>query len=333
MKKYIVSALESRKNTAASKAKEDIIYFLKQDGFEDLQFLIPENRVNRVLFGKKAIKKVLKPINSKDLVVFQYPTYSSVVERYIMSELNKLDIISCVVIHDLESLRFYRDDFKKIEKEISFLNNFDFVISHNKAMTSWLRNNGIKSKIFDLEIFDYADDTNSEIPQFELPILVAGNLEKSRYLEKLSINKNIDVFGINPATKYPDNINYKGAYSPEELNSHLKGSFGIVWDGDAVNYCSGIMGEYLKYNNPHKTSLYLSLGIPVIIWEQAALAQFIKEKGVGVLVNDLSNLDHLLSEITPKEYSQMVSNAEQLSKQLRNGHYIRSSIINIYDRE
>ena len=50
----------------------------------------------------------------------------------------------------------------------------------------------------------------------------------------------------------------------------MEGSFGLVWDGISVETCAGVYGEYLKVNNPHKTSLYLASGIPVIIWKEAA---------------------------------------------------------------
>ena len=57
-------------------------------------------------------------------------------------------------------------------------------------------------------------------------------------------------------------------------------NFGLVWDGTSLDGCNGRYGEYLKFNNPHKTSLYLSCGIPVIIWKEAALADFVEEHKV-----------------------------------------------------
>ena len=61
-------------------------------------------------------------------------------------------------------------------------------------------------------------------------------------------------------------IVYQGEFSADELPAHLKGQFGLIWDGSSVNTCEGNFGEYLRYNNPHKISLYLACGLPVIIW-------------------------------------------------------------------
>jgi hypothetical protein len=32
---------------------------------------------------------------------------------------------------------------------------------------------------------------------------------------------------------------------PEELIKNLQGRYGLVWDGDALDTCSGLTGEYL----------------------------------------------------------------------------------------
>ena len=63
---------------------------------------------------------------------------------------------------------------------------------------------------------------------------------------------------------------------------NLFGSFGLVWDGMSSETCKGSFGEYLRINNPHKTSLYLASGIPVIIWSKAALAEFIEKNKCGI---------------------------------------------------
>ncbi|MDT2740338.1 hypothetical protein [Enterococcus canintestini] len=330
MNRYLISALESRKNTAASKAKEDIVYFLSDNGYENLEYRLPESRLKRLLFSKNELRKLLRNIQDGDTVVFQYPAYSSIVENHILNYLEKRKLKKVIIIHDLESLRFYKNDLQKIQKEIQFLNSFEVVISHNQHMTEWLRKNGVSSQIINLELFDYeAGDTEISIPKFEYPLIVAGNLEKSRYLEKLIINKNVSAFGINPSQDYPKSISYKGAYSPEELIEQLNGSFGIVWDGDSVTECTGILGEYLKYNNPHKTSLYLSLGVPVIIWKKAALSEFITANGIGFAVDRLDEIDGILDNMSEKEYNLMLSRTTKISEKIKNGYFIKTALNSI----
>ena len=58
----------------------------------------------------------------------------------------------------------------------------------------------------------------------------------------------------------------------------------------------------MRYNNPHKTSLYLSSGIPVITWSQAAIADFIKQHNVGIVIDDLNRIDEVLANVTKDQY-------------------------------
>src|SRR5690606_41821367 len=43
-------------------------------------------------------------------------------------------------------------------------------------------------------------------------------------------------------------LHYQGSFPPDEVAQYIKGHFGLVWGGNAVEKCSGILGEYLKYN-------------------------------------------------------------------------------------
>ena len=60
-----------------------------------------------------------------------------------------------------------------------------------------------------------------------------------------------------------ENETYFGSFLPDELPAALEGGFGLVWDGDSAETCSGVFGEYLRYNNSHKASLYLASGFPL----------------------------------------------------------------------
>lgn len=79
----------------------------------------------------------------------------------------------------------------------------------------------------------------------------------------------------------------------------------------------------MRYNNPHKVSLYLSLGIPVIIWREAALADFIIREGVGITIDNLENIDELLLQVSEQEYKDMKQKAIKISKKIRNGDFTR----------
>lgn len=117
-----------------------------------------------------------------------------------------------------------------------------------------------------------------------------------------------------------------GSYPPDILPQYLNQGFGLIWDGNSIESCTGVIGNYLKYNNPHKCSLYLASGIPVIIWKEAALANFIEKHNVGILVESLEEIPEKIQNLSEKEYIQMKNNAEKLSVKLKNGYFLKKAI-------
>ncbi|KRN94730.1 hypothetical protein IV81_GL001006 [Pediococcus stilesii] len=215
----------------------------------------------------------------------------------------------------------YKNNDRKIHDELLILRGFDFLITHNHSMSDWLREKGIKVKISELQIFDYLNEQKAKENAKEKNLVFAGNLAKASFLKKWNINKKITVFGVNPEKQYPQNVDYKGVKTPDELPEFLQGSFGLVWDGNSMTTNSGIFGEYTKYNNPHKASLYISCGLPIIVWEQAAIAGFVKDNRVGLAVSSIYSLQEVLSKMSEDEYLELVKNTKEMSKKIRNGFF------------
>ena len=44
-------------------------------------------------------------------------------------------------------------------------------------------------------------------------------------------------------TQALENENYFGSFLPDELPAALEGGFGLVWDGDSAETCSGVFGS------------------------------------------------------------------------------------------
>ena len=119
---------------------------------------------------------------------------------------------------------------------------------------------------------------------------------------------------------------YKGVFPTNEVPFHISGSFGLVWDGDSTESCKGSLGEYLKYNNPHKASLYLASGTPILIWSQAALASFVKENRVGFLIDKLEDIEEILNSITEEQYNELLQNIKPIQQKITKGEYLKDAI-------
>ena len=210
------------------------------------------------------------------------------------------------------------------------------IIAHNTAMSGWLRKRGISGHIEEIGLFDYLINNcnkkgNTEKSKFD-EIAYAGNLSKAAFLQKIDSNNlgfQLNLYGHgfneNIAAKNGE-IKWFGSFSPEQIVEKLTGDFGLIWDGDSPDELSGLMGNYLKYNTPHKTSLYLVSGLPVIVSENAAMAAFIRENNIGICVNNLHSISSYTRKIDPDTYATMQENARSIAEKLTSGWYLEQAL-------
>ena len=158
--------------------------------------------------------------------------------------------------------------------------------------------------------------------------IIAGNLDRKKcgYVYHLPDDVDFHLYGPNYTGGESEHKRYYGSFPPSELPAKLEGDFGLVWDGSSVDTCAGVYGEYLRVNNPHKTSLYLASGIPVIIWKEAALAEFVEAQGVGITISSLQELHTRLERLSKDEYEQMLARVSVISDNLTSGYYTKKAL-------
>ena len=323
--KYFLKETYVKANHAGPKARIDAEAIMVDVGFEE--YYLSESRKNNVL-------------NKNDIIVLQFPLlWKSLKKQIRMRFLKKKNFKAYLLIHDIESLRKNRirtfSDFK--HSIIHFLQNktvldrVDGIIAHNNKMKLELVKMGISAeKIVTLEIFDYLiPDFNENKIYDKDKILLAGNFDirKTKYARNLPEKPEFEIYGINfEHDNLPNNVHYKGAFSPEELPNHLQGGFGLVWDGDSSDTCSGMYGEYLKINNPHKASLYLASNFPIIVWSQSALADFVKRNDCGIIIDSLYEIAGILESMNEEKYQQLIDNCKKIGEKIRQGNYLKKAL-------
>ena len=100
----------------------------------------------------------------------------------------------------------------------------------------------------------------------------------------------------------------------------------MVWDGESSNTCSGNFGEYMRYNNPHKVSLYVASEIPVVIWKEAALASFVLENNIGIAIESINEIYREISKLTDENYNNMKANIKNIAQKVRDGYFLTRAL-------
>ena len=331
---YYLKDYVMKGNHAGSKAVADCEQILKDLDYNELDLKIGKFVYYYSGFFIRQIN--MRKLKKDDIVVIQYPQHGkknkSMTRNF--KFLRKKGVKLIAIIHDVQSLR-EQENIDKIENEIDILNSFNVLISHNKSMTEWLIGKGYKNQVVNLNIFDYLSeeknilDTNLDFKK----VYFAGNLEKNKsgFLYKDDMEKvkvSIDLFGPNYIEKESKGlVNYKGNFPPNKLSENFKEGFGLIWDGMSITECSGKYGEYLKYNNPHKASLYLSSGLPIIVWNKSAIASFILENKVGFTIGSLDQMQSYLDDITQEEYRKLKKNVLMMQQKIISGTFMKEALI------
>ena len=77
--------------------------------------------------------------------------------------------------------------------------------------------------------------------------------------------------------------------------------------------------------------MYIASEIPVIVWKEAACSKFVKENNIGIVIDKLSDIDHLLKNIPYEKYLQMKSNCIKIGDKVRKGYFFSSIIDKLFE--
>ncbi|HGO5851650.1 TPA: hypothetical protein ACK3JM_000638 [Mannheimia haemolytica] len=352
MKYFILetnSINSKNKKNAGSKARIDVDQILQKLEFQPIVldsvftsrgenlFTSIKEHINKYFM----LRKKLSILNDGDELIIQFPMVNhSILFYFLVRQLVKRNVLITLLVHDIELFRMAKLNNVKLKRklrisleELSVIKYVNKVIVHNSRMRQILyeKYSLPYDKLVALDIFDYLIPKKCTSCNVDkgLPIIIAGNLspDKAGYLKNLPNDIAFNLYGVGYSNDVSrSNIFYKGSFLPDDLIENLSGSFGLVWDGESVDTCSGVYGNYLRYNNSHKASLYLAAGYPVVVWEQSALSIFVKEYRCGISVESLNELKSKIDNLSYEEYKILKENAAILSEKLKSGFFLEKAL-------
>ncbi len=321
---------------ASKKAPSDVQRTLESIGAKPEFLVLPDAKSKIKVWAIKIyyMMRLYSKLKPNDELFFQGYGFERSVAILVRLARRK-NIKSHYIVHDINFLRY--DEFYSDKKEVEFLKLFDCLYVHTENMVKHLHRLGISTPMKIMHIFDYYSDdpvmAKEETFALKNVVAFAGNLDKSVFLAKLvntEIPSNITyrLYGISQDASKLENsqIKYMGAFQPNRTGA-LKAGWGLLWDGDSVETCSGDLGLYLKVNASHKLSLYLACGMPVIVWKESSLAEWLTQKGVCITINSLKEIPEAISNLSDNQYSKMIDNSIKLSVQLRKGELLKALLL------
>lgn len=327
---------------SGNKAKHDNEVTLREMGAINLGMPTTyyRSKIASFFLDLAGVMKLAFHVQRGDIVVLQYPIkkYFSVICR--MAHLRGAKVVA--LVHDLGAMRRKK---LTVKKEIDRLMYADYVIATNKTMQRWLEKQGYRHPMGALQLHDYRSDAIAPHRSLEnipaMPrVVYAGALapRKNTFLLKMKDAVRhfyLEIYGNAadlPGLCNSEFVHVHGFVSAEAFIAHVEGEYGLVWDGDSISECTGNFGEYLRWNTPHKASFYLRAGLPLIVWEQSALAPIVKEYGIGLCIDSIEHLEERLSTISPKEWQQIQHNVQKIEQHMQTGYFFKKALQESFEK-
>jgi hypothetical protein len=336
--KFFIQEHLHKKVVHGSICNVDAERIFMRNGFEAIVFPC----IYDFSFKAKAIRfayliKTFFKVKARDIVVFQFPLHAKL--HYLLLRLLVLKKVHCICfIADIEGIRM--NDKNRLVKENRVLQQLSFFIVHNPQMNQWLQSVVPNAVTAQIEFFDYLTTPLFKTQKKDYNILFAGNLQKSEFVQHLDL-----LYTTHPKLTFiiygPDcpepvktfkNVVYKGIFEPYDLINHVDGSFGLVWDGTSIESCAGNYGEYLAYNTPHKLSLYIMAGIPMIVPAMSATARLVEKYGIGCTIEKLADIEDVINSIDERAYQAMVQNMRSLALKISEGKCVEEALAALEQR-
>ncbi|MDR0199374.1 MAG: beta-1,6-galactofuranosyltransferase [Streptococcaceae bacterium] len=278
------------------------------------------------------LEAITAPVMPGDVVVIQYPIWTNYVrwenEFFDYFVNNKKGVKLAALVWDV--LSWVHDDRERDysgDWSLSMLNKFDVVIAANEKMARRMHEEGaVKGPFLAMGISD---------------LRYAGAIQEKKFLKRLyyvatGINPNMledykaqtEMVLIGPhgdLGKIAEKFQLLGAMKSVEIPRVFEGGFGLVDYGRDAHY-KGML-RYGEYNNPMKLSMYLAAGLPPVVLEKSAHAAWIREKGLGLVLSNLTELDLALSKLTEEDYARFLTNMAPYSRAVRQGWFVKHTLM------
>lgn len=317
----------------SNKARTDLDAIMSANGFRNIA-VCSSCRSKVGIFWAKLATLAIMPMRIKrgDVLLIQYPfkKYYTLLCR--IAHRRGARVVT--LVHDLGCFRRKK---LTVEQEVERLGHTDVLIVHNESMMQFLSDHGYRRPMVTLGIFDYLATPSATIPQKRddepWSVVYAGGLAKRKstfiyLLDAVIEGWKMFVHGRGldeEEARAWQHVESRGFIRSDDFVRQSVGHFGLVWDGVSIDECAGQWGEYLRVNNPHKTSFYLRAGKPVIMWSKAALTPFVLREGVGIAVDSLKDIGQKLNDISADDYARMCRNVERVGALLADGHYFKTA--------
>lgn len=335
MDKYIVGPIVPTKiEQAGAKFPFDVMIIASKVGYKSININEGYSLKRIYKFALDFLK--LTVIKRNSVVIYIDRVDQTLSRMMVYWVLKKKNAQVIPLIEDIDVLRTITDR-KIIENEILRLKFSKVIISQNYVMSDYIKMYLKKCNTVNLEILDFISEkiknrTNVHKGN-KWVITYGGNLSYSQsgFIYNLPQYDNIKfyVYGVNVNEDLlPEYIAYRGFFEANECVNKLDGDWGLVWNGETLYIDeNNLKSQYYNYVCPHKLSMYLLCGMPVIVYENSAMAKYVKNHDCGIVIKNIEQIPEIINQISNERYISILENVYKVANELSKGLNLERAII------
>lgn len=329
----------TRFNASSHSQKYDAIQIVSRNvsrsaqelDFQEINFA-GYNHLDNIDKRKNIIDTILGSVQPGDLVVVQFPlwTYLNFQSEFI-DRLQSMERVKLVaLVHDIPTWMF-DDGTSQYDRENDFwlqqLRKFDLLLVANEKGAQRLRKDDVNVPMISMHIWDYFYDGPLKEKQFKKQLYYVGGRDVIGLDYRASTP--LVVYGRQVENDVLKNssLTWLGRLPSDEIVASVEGGFGLVVSDNIKEKSNMNFFDYTEFNNPTKLSLYLAAGLPIIIASKTAHAKWISERGIGLVVDDLNDIDNVLANVSENDYKLMLKNIQPWQKAISEGFFIKRTLL------
>lgn len=264
---------------------------------------------------------IISGINRGDTVILQTPIGMS--NNY--SKLLFAKLIDLQSVMDIKLIAIVENVFSQEDTDLlNLYRHCDALIAPVAPLVHQLQQLGInKEKLISLPCYDFEPNIDiSDQPQKAncLTYLNLPSLPLPKELTKINCKTYV---WQNQVLANEGQLAYQGRMDDDLLVNKINqnGGWGLIWPA------SEKQAQFLKEMVPFELSIYISAGLPIIARSDEAIALLIKEKQLGLVVNDLNEAIGKIKTIKTTEYQNLLKNVARLALLTRNNVTTKQALI------
>ncbi|MCK8606209.1 beta-1,6-galactofuranosyltransferase [Leuconostoc citreum] len=321
----------SQKYDAIQIVSENVANSAKELGFQELNLTGYANLNNNVSRRNNMREAVLSVIQPGDLVVVQFPMWMHLnFQAEFFDSIKNIESVRMIsLIQDIPTWMFTKGNDYDRDNDfwLNQLKKFDLIVVANEKMANKLREDGVIVPMVTMGIWDYIYQGPRKDKLFKKKLYYVGGRDIVDI--DYTCSTPLHFYNKNTEKKVLDcgSVTWNGRKPSDEIVAEIDGGFGIVVSDNIKEKSNMNFVYYNQFNNPTKLSLYLAAGIPLIVSSKTPHAAFVKEHGIGLVVDDLNDIDQMLATMIALDYQKLINRVIPWQKAVCEGYFVKRALM------